>query len=422
MSVQFQQPVRRHGRVRTALTALVVVLALVVGTVGLWSGQRWYSGRPAGTPQAVELAQAEFSTEMTSATVLAVGEATHGTSEFRKVWQQVAEKVVDKGFTTIVLEENTGSVSRVNEWVQGGPGTVEQAVAKFGFRLSRTREMADFLTWARQYNQGKPAAARVQFYGLDMQRPEADRDIALAWLASKDDATAKTLSADLKGVSEDTAYDKGAGGFTAAAEKLQRRIDELAGQQGDDASLRASASARSLVQATVRGAQGVKSYDRDKALAEHLGWLVDQRQKSGAEHSLLFFHNGHLDRAGQASAAGGSKLGQLSVERWGDKYKVIGVDATLVRLRVGDASHEFTVNSPVRGIFSGTTVGYLQLAQASAENRPVLERAMPMASAGSEFSQLYAAVPLLHEVKVTPVVAWDALIHVRESHPVTPLG
>lgn len=421
MAFQYQQPARR-SRARSALITLAVLCALIAASLGLWTGQRWYSGRPAGHPQAVELAQAELSSQMTDATVLAVGEATHGTSEFRRAWQQVAEKVVDKGFTTIVLEENVGRVSLVNEWVQGGPGTAEQAVAKFGFRLSRTREMADFLTWARQYNQGKQPAQRVHFYGLDMQRPVADREIALTWLAGRDAAAAKALTAQLKDVNDDTAYDEGAGRFTAAAEKLQRSVEAAAGPSGDDASLRARASARSLVQAMVRGSQGVNAYDRDKALAEHLGWLVEERDAAGAEHSLLFFHNGHLDRAGKATAVAGSKLGVLAAQRWGEKYKVIGVDATVVRLSDQGTTHEFTVHSPVRGIFADTKVGYLELAQASAQNREVLERAMPMASAGAGFGRLQGLVPFFHEVRLTPATSWDALIHVDESHPVTPLG
>lgn len=406
---------RRRGR------RLLVIGVLLLALLGSWFGYRGITGRPAGSPQAVELADAGLSDELTSATVLAVGEATHGTSEFRVVWRQVAQKVADRGFTSIVLEENTGSVSRVNEWVQGGPGTVEQAVGNFGFRLSRTREMADFLGWAREYNRGKPAAQRIQFYGLDMQRPVADRDLALGWLSSRDKQAAATVGAPLADVTDDTAYDSGAGRFQAAATALQQQVDRLAAEATDDAALRARASARSLVEATRRGAQGAKSYDRDAALAEQLAWLVEQRARTGAKHTLLLAHNGHVDKSGQASMAPGAKLGVLAAQRWGSSYRVIGVDARRVWLTDQGKTHGFTVNSPVRGIFAGTSVGYLELAQASPENRVVLDRSLPMASAGSPFSTLQRWLPFFHEVRVAPSQAFDALIYVNDSHPTHPL-
>ncbi|MEL4359040.1 MULTISPECIES: hypothetical protein [unclassified Luteococcus] len=76
----------------------------------------------------------------------------------------------------------------------------------------------------------------------------------------------------------------------------------------------------------------------------------------------------------------------------------------------------------MRGIFAGTRVGYLETAQANPENRAVLDRALPMASAGSPFNQLQRWLPFFHEVKVTPSQAWDALVYVNDSHPVTPVG
>ena len=98
-----------------------------------------------------------------------MGEATHGTHEFRAAWQTVAAQLAERGFTTIAFEENSGNVSAVDEWVQGGPGTAEDAVRRFGFRLSRTQEMVDLITWARQFNEGRPESDRVQLYGIDVQ-------------------------------------------------------------------------------------------------------------------------------------------------------------------------------------------------------------------------------------------------------------
>lgn len=411
-------------RRRFVLPVLVLVLALLAG--GLLCHHR--RSAPAGTPQAVELADAKLPDELTSATVLAVGEATHGTREFRVAWQQVAAKVADQGFTTIALEENAGRVSLVDQWVQGGPGTAEQAVEQFGFRFNRTREMVDFVTWARDYNQTRPAVQKVRFYGLDMQRPDQDRDLAIGWLADHDAAAAKQFAQKLAGVTDDTAYDKdSAGSLLPAARELNNRVNSLAGKNaGDQAApddeLRARLSARALEQSLQRGSQGVTGYDRDKALFGNLDFLVTQRALAGSGRTLLLAHNGHVDRNGSATMAPGSKLGTLSVERWGDKYKVIGADSRHTRLQDSGAERSFTVNSSVRGMFTGIRTGLLVFSQASPENAEVLQRRVPMATAGSPFPRWHAWLPFSHQVKLVHADAWDALIFVDETTPTTPLG
>lgn len=147
------QPPRTRRKRRFRLIAALVLLGLLAG----WFGYRVLTSGPAGTPQAVELAEARISDRLASATVLAVGEATHGTHEFRAAWQTVAVQLAERGFTTLAFEESAGNVSAVNEWVQGGPGTVEDAVRRFGFRLSRTQEMVDLITWARQFTRTDPS-------------------------------------------------------------------------------------------------------------------------------------------------------------------------------------------------------------------------------------------------------------------------
>lgn len=407
--------------IRKRLGIPAIVIAIICCG---WFGYQTVTRLPAGTPQAVELRDATISDQLTTATVLAVGEATHGTAEFREAWQLVAEKVVSHGFTTIALEENTGTVSLADAWVQGGPGTAEEAVKLLGFRLNRTQEMADFLTWARAYNEGKPEQERVRFYGLDMQHPVADRDVAINWLASVDPAAAAQHSQALAEVSDDSAYESApAQAQLPAAQDLLTTITEAAGSSTSDDALRAVQAARSLVQGLERGIAGYQSYDRDKTLADNLAWLVEQRGNAGSEHTLLLAHNGHVDRAGVAgSPLPGSRLGKLNAERWGEQYRVIGTDSRVTRINDAGKTYQFTVNSPIRGLFTGTDIGYLEIAQASAENREVLDQSMPMASAGSPFEPVQAWVPFMHEVNVVTSQAWDAVIYVADSHPTTPVS
>ena len=63
----------------------------------------------------------------------------------------------------------------------------------------------------------------------------------------------------------------------------------------------------------------------------------------------------------------------------------------------------------------------MELADATPENRAVLQRRSPMASAGAILLKWQASIPLLHEVQVVPVRSWDALIYAHQTSPVTPV-
>lgn len=410
------QPASRR-RSRRAPIVLAAIAALVLGLVGWW----FVGTRPAGEPQAIELADATLPARLTDATVLAVGEATHGTREFRTAWRLVAEKAAPAGFTTIALEENAGPVSQVDAWVQGGGGTAEEAVGRFGFRLNRTQEMVEFVTMLRTWNEQHPDQ-RIRLYGLDMQRPVADRDVVLAWLGGVDPASAASFAERLAPLTDDTVWEKDAASrLKPVAEELLASVEAAAAHRSDDAALRARLSARTLLQGLTRGSVGITSYERDAALHENLGFLVDQRAAAQGTHTLLLAHNGHVDRSGQSTMVPGAKLGVLNAERWGEGYRVIGSDAHVTRLQDSGAEFSFTVSSPVRGLFAGTDIGFLDLADASPRNREVLDRSMPSATAGSPFADWQQWVPFSHEISVVPSRAWDALVYVEDSHPTTPL-
>lgn len=409
---------RRWPRV---LAAIALALALVIGGFAVWNA---VASAPAGEAQAVEFADATISDEIASATVLALGEATHGTSEFQHARLTLLQKVVARGFTTIALEDPAGSSTEVDAWLQGGPGSVSDAADAFGFALYRTQEMTELLSWIREYNTTRPEAEQIRLYGIDHQRPDADKRVALAWLAQTDPVAASAFEGRLAGLTYDTRNDAAVNNAVRSdVADLAAAVEAAAARHQDDAALRARMAALALVQG--RGADlATNTEARDRAMAAQLELLVSQRALVGGEHTLLFGHNGHLDRAASATMMPGTTLGQLAAERWGQKYKVIGTDGRRVGFRASgtDGTFTVTVNSPIRGLFTGADVGYVETAQASPKNAEVLARSMPMVSVGDSFAAWQGWTPFFYTVEVVPRDAWDALIYVDEAHPVTPLG
>ena len=408
---------RRRGR---SLIIVVLALALVAVAGG---AVHWWQTRPQGSPQAVEFATAPLSPELTGATVLALGEATHGNAEFQRLRLSLVQKLPE--FRALVLEEDYGSTARVNEFIQGGPGTAEEAVQRFGFVLNHTAEMAELLRWLRDHNADVSAEQRIQLVGIDVQRIDANKEIALSWLTRHDPDAAKRLRAQLtdwtdatRGAADAAERDRQA---RPVVEQLATAISTTPDKPGR---LLASNAARTLTQYLNLNEAGM-DYGKRRAelMADNLNRTVAEQHERGNDHSLLFAHNGHVDKA--SAASGYRDLGGLVADRLGDGYRVIGTEFVSSRFRTGEGRQrwEVTMNNPtpLRGMFTGTTQGYLEFAMASAENRELLGRPVRMASAGEAFQQWQAWIPWFNSVEMVPSASYDALILVQRATPVTPL-
>lgn len=102
-----------------------------------------------------------------SATVVALGEGTHGTAEFFKMKHRLLEYlVVEMGFTIFAIEANMPECQRINEYVLGGSGNLEELI-KGVHLIWNTQELFDMIEWMRRYN--LTAKTKLQFTGFDMQ-------------------------------------------------------------------------------------------------------------------------------------------------------------------------------------------------------------------------------------------------------------
>ena len=68
------------------------------------------------------------------------------------------------------LEGDYGGCEQVNRYIHGGEGTAQEAAAAIGFSIYRTEEMAELISYMRQYNESALEGEDLRFYGFDMQR------------------------------------------------------------------------------------------------------------------------------------------------------------------------------------------------------------------------------------------------------------
>lgn len=112
------------------------------------------------------------------ASVVGLGEATHGSHEFFTMKDRVFRYLVEeKGFTTFAQEVSWTTGLRFDAYVRGGEGDVRELVHK---ELAKTpwdtEEYVELLTWMRAYNDKHPGR-QVRFMGNDLNYPEIGAEL-----------------------------------------------------------------------------------------------------------------------------------------------------------------------------------------------------------------------------------------------------
>jgi erythromycin esterase len=110
-----------------------------------------------------------------NARVVMLGEASHGTHEYYTWRTAITQRLIqEKGFTLIAVEGEWADSYRVNQFIKGGPKDSLQAVSllrqydRWPTWMWGNQEVASLVTWLNHFNQGKPAAQKAGFYGMDV--------------------------------------------------------------------------------------------------------------------------------------------------------------------------------------------------------------------------------------------------------------
>nr|BFD94981.1 hypothetical protein KitaXyl93_63410 [Kitasatospora sp. Xyl93] len=110
------------------------------------------------------------------ATVVGLGEASHGAHEFFAMKHRVLRHLVEeKGFTTFALETSWSAGLRIDDYVQGRTGGDARQLVKevLGGTPWERREFADLIGWMRDHNREHPQRP-VHFLGDDLDFPAVD--------------------------------------------------------------------------------------------------------------------------------------------------------------------------------------------------------------------------------------------------------
>jgi len=288
------------------------------------------------------------------ATLVLIGEATHGTQEFYRTRAHLTPALVSsRGFNIVAVEADWPDAFRANRWVRGH-GTDADADAALGHFVRfprwmwRNREVVHFLDWLRAHNARQPVDRQAGFYGLDLYSLHRSIDAVLAYLQSVDPAAAarareRYACFDLFGGDPQRYGHAAAIGASPTCERaviaqlveLQRQAALYMSRDGHvaaDEYFSAEQNARVVTGAEeyyrIMYGSGRASWNvRDEhmmatldALLEHVGRL------NTSARAVVWAHNSHLGdaRATQMGVQGELNVGQLARERFGGEVQSIG--------------------------------------------------------------------------------------------------
>lgn len=126
---------------------------------------------PAGDDQELEPLVARFG----SHSIVALGEATHGTREFFRLKDRIIRALVRRaGFRTVALEISPHAGELVDRYIRDGSGDAKDVLHQFEFWTWQTEEFLELIQWMRAWNVEHPAAEMISFVGINATGAERD--------------------------------------------------------------------------------------------------------------------------------------------------------------------------------------------------------------------------------------------------------
>ena len=265
--------------------------------------------------------------------VVGLGEASHGVAQYHQMKADVFKSLVNNnGCRTFIIEGDFGGALKVDNYINGGAGSAEDAASEIGFAIYRTQEMADLIEWMRSYNEAVSPEEALHFYGMDVQRFDNNKE----YLFSVLDQTVPELSAEytesFAQLTDENGYSLDKTSLNNAKEAAAELINQMDTARADIVELSGEYAfdfARECANTIYANCDVQLNNDynmtRDRYMYEKVEWFLQH-----GDGSILFIngHNGHI---GKTSVARYTCLGELLSENLENGYYAIGTDAQKTR-------------------------------------------------------------------------------------------
>ena len=390
--------------------------------------------------------------------ILSIGEAAHGCKEMQELKLSVFKEMVEKrGFTAFALEADYGECAEINRFIQGGEGSAEEMVQKFAFPIYHTKEMAELISWMREWNESAPEEKKVRFYGFDMQDPEGSyaflKEYSLSHKLTSEEEFSKNLDC-IKGENF-SLNEKNAGEVIAFLDSLKEKAekspeeaqketgnteDEQEGTEKQASNDHQGGIDKQAVKEnqdflmelnTVRQAAETwlskenSSVLRDRDMEENVKKILEIEQKISSGKLVISAHDGHIQKENPIY----NSMGVLLTKDFGEAYYAIGTDVWKVTDNIkvlGEAKRtvqSFVSVDPLaaQARFAKGKQYALYFSSITDEKSKVyqlIHTPMEMLQLGEGYSFLLRFLPNSYRVDGAPVQRYDSMIYLYEGNPI----
>lgn len=348
--------------------------------------------------------------------IIALGEATHGNIEFQELKLDIFKQMVEKyNVKAFVLEGDFGGSEHVNRYIHGGEGTPKEAAAAIGFAIYRTDQIAELISYMRQYNESAPEGEDLRFYGSDMQR--IFYSFQFLNESSKEMGVDTTILQKLMdGEDWNSEYD-----YHSRTQIITKIKHELMSKEN---SAKAIHFADMLLQycelQTQTSSEG--STLRDKFMAENVQWILQQEQQLGYERIFVSGHNSHVAKWGSFDS-----MGKLLSNKTENGYYAIGTDFYRTESNMPTRSSTkrtnqvFYSHNPLAKAskLAGLDISWLDFASVpkNSELGELISQYTYMGNLGEGYSWFMRILPPSYRIFQQPAVLYDSMIFVADAKP-----
>ena len=363
--------------------------------------------------------------------ILSIGEAAHGCKEMQELKLSVFKEMVEKrGFTAFALEADYGECAEINRYIEGGEGSAEEMVQKFAFPIYHTKEMAELISWMREWNESAPEEKKIRFYGFDMQDPEGSYDFLKDYSLSHKLTTEEEFSKNLDCIKGEnfSLNATNAEGVIAFLDSLKEKVEKSSEEENKDKQdfLMELNTVRQAAETWL--SKEDSSVLRDRDMEENVKKILEIEQKIGSGKLVISAHDGHIQKENSIY----NSMGVLLTKDFGEAYYAIGTDVWKVTDNIkvlGEAKRtvqSFVSIDPLAAqaryakgkqyalYFSGITDEKNKVYQ-------LIHTPMEMLQLGEGYSFLMRFLPNSYRVKGAPVQRYDSMIYLYEGNPIEPL-
>lgn len=276
-----------------------------------------------------------FLEPLKNATIIGLGEATHGTHEFFQMKHRIFRYFVEHAqHKAIAFEADFAESFYIEQYINGSSTDADTVMKNvMHFWTWKTEEVKELLEWLRTYNLTHSVEDRIHYFGFDCQTMTYQPLLLEAYLADKQPGLWADMSSSLSFLQTFSTNDYKTMSLIRFR-VLLRQLTNLEQQFKNDQDQLIALSSPSeyqlylqvfhtVVQAFTlkyKLETGYGNYSRDYYMAENILWITDHIVPQSK--ITLWAHNGHI--ANDPTYNGNGSMGYILRKRRGDFYQTIG--------------------------------------------------------------------------------------------------